>query len=88
MVRRAISCPPASKGYTQPTHPDFATRTLGEAVPSNTYLEGSYSEVYPNIGQNEDGLKKLFRQFSFPGGISSHVAPSTPGSIHEGGELG
>ena len=54
----------------------------------NTYLEGSYSEIYPNISQDEAGLKKLFTQFSFPGGISSHVAPTTPGSIHEGGELG
>jgi xylulose-5-phosphate/fructose-6-phosphate phosphoketolase len=60
----------------------------GPALVGNTYLEGSYSEVYPDISQDEAGLKKLFTQFSFPGGISSHVAPSTPGSIHEGGELG
>ncbi|PPQ33484.1 phosphoketolase family protein [Rhodopila globiformis] len=60
----------------------------GPALVGNTYLEGTYSEVYPNISQDEAGLKKLFTQFSFPGGISSHVAPSTPGSIHEGGELG
>ena len=60
----------------------------GPALVANTYLEGSYSEIYPNISQDEDGLKKLFTQFSFPGGISSHVAPTTPGSIHEGGELG
>ena len=60
----------------------------GPALVGNTYLEGSYSEIYPNISQDEDGLKKLFTQFSFPGGISSHVAPTTPGSIHEGGELG
>jgi xylulose-5-phosphate/fructose-6-phosphate phosphoketolase len=60
----------------------------GPAVVGNTYLEGSYSEIYPNISQDELGLKKLFKQFSFPGGISSHVAPTTPGSIHEGGELG
>jgi xylulose-5-phosphate/fructose-6-phosphate phosphoketolase len=60
----------------------------GPALVANTYLEGSYSEIYPNISQDEIGLKKLFTQFSFPGGISSHVAPSTPGSIHEGGELG
>ena len=60
----------------------------GPALVSNTYLEGSYSEIYPNISQDEAGLKKLFKQFSFPGGISSHVAPTTPGSIHEGGELG
>ncbi|MHC5539351.1 phosphoketolase family protein [Singulisphaera rosea] len=58
------------------------------AVVGNVYLEGTYSEVYPNIGRDEGGLKKLFKQFSFPGGISSHVSPQTPGSIHEGGELG
>ena len=55
---------------------------------ANTYLEGTYSEVYPNISQDEEGMKRLFKQFSFPGGIPSHVAPETPGSIHEGGELG
>jgi xylulose-5-phosphate/fructose-6-phosphate phosphoketolase len=60
----------------------------GQALVGNTYLEGSYSEIYPNISPDEAGLKKLFAQFSFPGGISSHVAPTTPGSIHEGGELG
>jgi len=60
----------------------------GPALVGNTYLEGSYSEIYPDISQNEAGMKKLFKQFSFPGGISSHVAPTTPGSIHEGGELG
>lgn len=60
----------------------------GNAMVANTYLEGSYSEVYPNITEDEEGLKKLFKQFSFPGGISSHVAPETPGSINEGGELG
>lgn len=60
----------------------------GPALVANTYLEGTYSEVYPNIGQNEEGLKKLFKQFSFPGGIPSHVSPECPGSIHEGGELG
>jgi xylulose-5-phosphate/fructose-6-phosphate phosphoketolase len=60
----------------------------GPAIVGNTYLEGSYTEIYPDISQDEAGLKKLFKQFSFPGGISSHVAPSTPGSIHEGGELG
>ena len=59
----------------------------GPALVGNTYLEGSYSEIYPNITQDEAGLKKLFTQFSFPGGISSHVAPTTPGSMHEGGEL-
>ena len=60
----------------------------GAALVGNTYLEGSYSEIYSDISQDEAGLKKLFKQFSFPGGISSHVAPTTPGSIHEGGELG
>jgi len=60
----------------------------GPAMVANTYLEGTYSEVYPQIGQDEEGLRKLFRQFSFPGGVPSHVAPETPGSIHEGGELG
>ncbi len=60
----------------------------GEAMVANVYLEGTYSEVYPNITEDEEGLKKLFKQFSFPGGISSHVAPETPGSINEGGELG
>lgn len=60
----------------------------GPSLVANTYLEGSYSEIYPDISQDEMGMKKLFTQFSFPGGISSHVAPSTPGSIHEGGELG
>ncbi|MGD9841480.1 MAG: phosphoketolase [Steroidobacteraceae bacterium] len=60
----------------------------GPAVVANTYLEGTYSEVYPNISQDEVGLQKLFRQFSFPGGIPSHASPECPGSIHEGGELG
>ena len=60
----------------------------GQAMVANTYLEGSYSEIYPNITEDLDGLKKLCKQFSFPGGISSHVAPETPGSINEGGELG
>lgn len=60
----------------------------GNAMVAESYLEGTYSEVYPNITKDEDGLKKLFKQFSFPGGISSHVAPETPGSINEGGELG
>ena len=60
----------------------------GPAAVANAYLEGSYSEVYPHIGQDEDGLRALFRQFSFPGGIPSHVSPETPGSLHEGGELG
>jgi xylulose-5-phosphate/fructose-6-phosphate phosphoketolase len=60
----------------------------GPALVANTYLEGTYSEFYPHIPQTEDGMRKLFKQFSFPGGIPSHVAPETPGSIHEGGELG
>ncbi|HME03956.1 MAG TPA: phosphoketolase family protein [Solirubrobacteraceae bacterium] len=60
----------------------------GPGLVANTYLEGTYSEVYPHIGHSEEGLRRLFRQFSFPGGIPSHVAPQTPGSIHEGGELG
>jgi xylulose-5-phosphate/fructose-6-phosphate phosphoketolase len=60
----------------------------GPGMVANTYLEGTYSERYPNISQDESGMKKLFKQFSFPGGIPSHAAPETPGSIHEGGELG
>ena len=60
----------------------------GNAMIANTYLEGTYSEVYPNITEDEECMKKLFKQFSFPGGVSSHVAPETPGSINEGGELG
>ena len=60
----------------------------GPAVVGNTYLEGSYSEIYPDISQDEAGLRRLFRQFSFPGGIPSHASPECPGSIHEGGELG
>ena len=60
----------------------------GPGLVANTYLEGTYSEFYPNIPQNAEGIKRLFKQFSFPGGIPSHVAPETPGSIHEGGELG
>ena len=60
----------------------------GPAVVANTYLEGSYSEIYPDISRDEVGLRRLFKQFSFPGGIPSHASPETPGSIHEGGELG
>ena len=60
----------------------------GPGMVANTYLEGSYSEIYPGVSEDEAGMRKLFRQFSFPGGIPSHVAPETPGSIHEGGELG
>ena len=60
----------------------------GPGLVANAYLEGTYSEVYPNISQDEEGMKRLFTQFSFPGGIPSHVAPETPGSMHEGGELG
>lgn len=60
----------------------------GPAMVANTWLEGSYSEIYPDIGRDAEGMKKLFKQFSFPGGVPSHAAPETPGSIHEGGELG
>ncbi len=60
----------------------------GPGLVANAYLDGTYTEVYPHIAEDEDGLRQLFRQFSFPGGIPSHVAPETPGSIHEGGELG
>jgi xylulose-5-phosphate/fructose-6-phosphate phosphoketolase len=60
----------------------------GPALVAQSYLEGTYTELYPHIGRDEEGLRRLFRQFSFPGGIPSHVAPETPGSIHEGGELG
>src|SRR5436305_1449548 len=60
----------------------------GPGLVANTYLEGTYTELYPNITEDAEGLRKLFKQFSFPGGIPSHVAPETPGSIHEGGELG
>ena len=60
----------------------------GNAIVSHVYLEGTYSEYYPSVSEDEIGLKRLFKQFSFPGGISSHVAPETPGSINEGGELG
>src|SRR6201982_923999 len=60
----------------------------GPGLVAQAYLEGTYSELYPNISQDEEGMQRLFKQFSFPGGIPSHVAPETPGSIHEGGELG
>ena len=60
----------------------------GPALVANTYLEGTYSELYPNVPQNEVGFGRLFKQFSFPGGVPSHASPDTPGSIHEGGELG
>ncbi|OWA36276.1 phosphoketolase [Saccharibacillus sp. O16] len=60
----------------------------GQVMVSNSYLDGSYTEIYPDITQDESGMKKLFKQFSFPGGVASHAAPETPGSIHEGGELG
>lgn len=60
----------------------------GPSLVAHAYLEGTYTEVYPNVTEDEGGMKKLFTQFSFPGGIPSHVAPETPGSIHEGGELG
>ena len=60
----------------------------GQVMVSNSYLDGSYTEIYPNITEDEEGMGKLFKQFSFPGGVASHAAPETPGSIHEGGELG
>src|SRR5438045_6617299 len=60
----------------------------GPAMVANTYLEGSYTEIYPDITRDEQGMRKLFKQFSFPGGIPSHASPETPGSIHERGELG
>jgi len=60
----------------------------GPGLVANAYLEGTYSEIYSTVGEDEEGIRRLFRQFSFPGGIPSHVAPETPGSIHEGGELG
>src|ERR671913_2094867 len=60
----------------------------GPALVANAYLEGTYSELYPEVAEDVDGLRRLFRQFSFPGGVPSHAAPETPGSIHEGGELG
>ena len=60
----------------------------GPALLANVYLEGTYSEIYPEISQDEDGMRRLFRQFSTPGGVPSHVSVPTPGSIHEGGELG
>ncbi|GJM80300.1 hypothetical protein HMSSN139_27960 [Paenibacillus sp. HMSSN-139] len=60
----------------------------GQVMVSNSYLDGSYTEIYPEITQDLQGMKKLFKQFSFPGGVASHAAPETPGSIHEGGELG
>ena len=60
----------------------------GEALIANSYLEGIYTKVYPNITEDEEGLKKLCKQYSYPGGVSSHVSPEVPGSIHEGGELG
>src|SRR4029079_3609226 len=60
----------------------------GPGMVANTYLEGTYSEIYPDVARDEEGLARLCKQFSFPGGIPSHAAPETPGSIHEGGELG
>src|SRR4030095_3118485 len=74
---------PRGRGAPRP-HPPRG----GPGIVANTYLEGTYSEVYPSVSQDEEGMKRLFTQFSFPGGIPSHVAPETPGSIHEGGELG
>jgi xylulose-5-phosphate/fructose-6-phosphate phosphoketolase len=60
----------------------------GPGLVANTWLEGTYSEYYPNVSRDAEGMRRLFKQFSFPGGIPSHAAPETPGSIHEGGELG
>jgi phosphoketolase len=81
-MNRAISARELSAIYvTGPGHG-------GPGLVASAYLDGTYSEVYPHIGRDEEGLQRLFRQFSFPGGIPSHVAPETPGSIHEGGELG
>ncbi len=60
----------------------------GQVMVSNAYLDGSYSEIYPEVSRDEAGMTQLFKQFSFPGGVASHAAPETPGSIHEGGELG
>ncbi|MEO3957094.1 phosphoketolase, partial [Chromobacterium piscinae] len=60
----------------------------GPGMVANTWLEGSYSEIYPHVSQDAEGMQRLFKQFSFPGGIPSHAAPETPGSINEGGELG
>ncbi len=60
----------------------------GPAALANSWLEGSYSEIYPSVQRDTDGMQQLFRQFSFPGGVPSHVSPEAPGSIHEGGELG
>ncbi len=60
----------------------------GPALLANTWLEGSYTELYPEVSLDVEGMQRLFKQFSFPGGVPSHVAPQTPGSIHEGGELG
>ena len=60
----------------------------GQVMVSNAYLDGSYTEIYPEVTEDETGMQKLFKRFSFPGGIASHAAPETPGSIHEGGELG
>lgn len=59
----------------------------GQVMVSNSYIDGSYTEIYPEITEEAEGMKKLFKMFSFPGGIASHAAPETPGSIHEGGEL-
>ena len=82
-LNRAIRAARPRRRSTSP-----APATAGPALVANAYLEGTYSELYPHIGRDEAGMQALFRQFSFPGGIPSHVAPETPGSIHEGGELG
>ena len=72
----------------QSTHLHHRTRPRRPGLVANAYLDGTYTEIYPDITQDAEGMRRLFRQFSFPGGIPSHVAPETPGSIHEGGELG
>ena len=79
---------PCHKKIRSGYDPHFRARARRQLFRGKLYLEGTYSEVYPNVSQDMDGLKRLCKQFSFPGGISSHVAPETPGSINEGGELG
>ena len=78
----------AIKAREQPTIYVTGPGHGGPGLVANAYLDGTYSEVYPDITEDVEGMRRLFRQFSFPGGIPSHVAPETPGSIHEGGELG
>ncbi len=96
---RALGHDAGAEFHLRPSQPRHQTRRTQRdlylrprpwrpGMVANTYLEGTYSEIYPDITRDEEGLRKLFRQFSFPGGIPSHAAPETPGSIHEGGELG